>query len=300
MPRAATSVAMRILTSPALKASRFRRRSSMDRMPARTQHAYAPSLPDSLRPRNAPPPPRDTRYFSKRSQSRFVRQKTMHCSIFSASKSLTKSAGLASLTVSDAASRLGAASTAAASPRTWAGQPAQASRSPSRCTASVFTRVAASADCRASSTIVASVGSTGTTRCLTLSGRCDAPLRSTQVGSSQTRRARSRTASEWSVAEKKATWSRRSRAAAAAPRGNLSKIWRHVLTSSVSMKRSASSRTKKRHDASQSSVPRRTRSQTLRGVPVTTSTSPALSARSASRVSTPPMRSAHRTGGSAT
>mmetsp|Transcript_17651 Transcript_17651/g.52512 ORF Transcript_17651/g.52512 Transcript_17651/m.52512 type:complete len:317 (-) Transcript_17651:671-1621(-) len=302
MPRAATSVQIMIFTSPALKASRDSRRSRMLRAPARTQHAYEASLPDSRAPANFRPPVRAesfSRYPWSRSQSRFVRQNTRHWSTFNVSKSLTNRAGFASFTVSDRSSFEGRFMTLFASPRQWGGAPRQASRSPARCTASVVTRNCSFCDCRASSTIVASSGSTGTTRCLTVSGRWDAPLRSTHVGASHTRAARPLTPSACSVAEKKATCSRRSRAPGAAPLGSLSKIFRTVSTSSVSTKRSASSSTKKRA-ADTSMMPRLTRSHIFRGVPVTTSTSPARHAFSAWRVSTPPMTRRHSRAGSAT
>ena len=113
-----------------------------------------------------------------------------------------------------------------------------------------------------------------------------------QVGLSQTFLERSLMASEWRVAEKKATCRRRSRAVALAPLGSFSKILRQVATSSVSMNRSASSSVKKRH-ASTSMMPRFTRSQTFSGVPVTISTSPFLRACSASFVLMPPISNAH-------
>mmetsp|Transcript_29197 Transcript_29197/g.99311 ORF Transcript_29197/g.99311 Transcript_29197/m.99311 type:complete len:201 (+) Transcript_29197:1021-1623(+) len=138
----------------------------------------------------------------------------------------------------------------------------------------------------------APVGSTGTTTCFTVSGRWLSPFKSTQVGDSQTLAASCLTSSLWSVAEKKQTWSRLSRAPGAAPWGSLRKMFRHVSVSSVSMKRSASSSTKKRQLLSQSTTPRLTKSQIFSGVPVTMSTSPLRSAVSAAFVLTPPMSSA--------
>mmetsp|Transcript_10901 Transcript_10901/g.45205 ORF Transcript_10901/g.45205 Transcript_10901/m.45205 type:complete len:224 (+) Transcript_10901:792-1463(+) len=210
------------------------------------------------------------RNFSRLSQSWLVRQKTMACSILSASTSRSSMRGLRRFTASLQHS-LDALPTPTSS-HAW--QP------------SVGTAGSLCSQLRSS------FGSTLTTTWSTASGTASLPLRSTHVGFSVSSPASFLTSGECSVAENMSVCRR----CVPVPRlGSLLKSLRMSSALPVSSSRSASSSTKKR-TALTSSLPWRIQSATQRGVPTTTST-PSSSCRACFLWSMPPTNSPARSSG---